>query len=54
MSEIIYLYIDICFTGTKSLVKEEIKSEVDVGEMCLSQEQNKVDDKTDQVCSVLV
>lgn len=33
---------------TKSLVKEEIKSEVDVGETCPSQEQNKVDDKTDQ------
>lgn len=54
MSEIIYLYIDICFTETKSLVEEEIKLEVDVGVTCPSQEQNKVDDKTDQVCSVLV
>lgn len=54
MSEIIYLYINIYFTETKSLVKEEIKSEVDVGETCPSQEQNKVDNKTDQVCTVHV
>lgn len=53
MSEIIYLYI-IYVIETKSLVKEEIKSEVDIGENCPSQEQNKVDDKTDQVCTVHV
>lgn len=53
MSEIIYLYI-IYVIETKSLVKEEIMSEVDVGENCPSQAQNKADDKTDQVCTVHV